>query len=422
MVFMPTQNSSRKTVPESRTPFWWLRWVPAIVVIFLILKFLHLFFSLALVPILASFALAYMLNPLVTELVRRGLTRSLATICTLVLVTLAIVALLKFVIPELMEQGVVASQNVLRTFTPEKAAQHRAMFRRYSPVLDRLMGNRLEQALRNPVEALGSPAVWIAGGLTGFLATAVASLDLILVPFFVYYILLEFGGWRTQLEDLIPPRFRDTFRRLFDEVGKILEAYVRGQFLISLIMVGLYGVAFALLEVPAWAGIAIVAGLLNIVPYVGTGLGLFLALLFTITDSGLSWRIAGVVGVFTFVQMIEGYFLTPRIIGARLSLHPMAVFLALLIGGKLFGLLGVILAVPTIAVAKVFFLFFRELYQGSHFYHAGNIPSADAPSEILEERLADAADTVLSEQQDLSFNDSASNKPSALNLKLTEKI
>jgi predicted PurR-regulated permease PerM len=185
-----------------------------------------------------------MLNPLVTTLVKRGLTRSLATICTLALVTLAGVAVLKFVIPDLMEQGVIASQNLLRTFTPENAAQHRATFRRYSPVLDRLMGNRLEQALRNPVEAIGSPAAWMAGGLSGFLATAVASLDLLLVPLFVYYILLDFSGWRRQGEELIPPRFRDTFRRLFDEVGKILETYVRGQLLISLIMVGLYGVDF----------------------------------------------------------------------------------------------------------------------------------------------------------------------------------
>jgi predicted PurR-regulated permease PerM len=395
---MPLQNSFPKRSPASRNPFWWLRWVPTIVLIFLALKFLYLFFSMALVPILASLALAYMLNPLVTTLVKRGLTRSLATICTLALVTLAGVAVLKFVIPDLMEQGVIASQNLLRTFTPENAAQHRATFRRYSPVLDRLMGNRLEQALRNPVEAIGSPAAWMAGGLSGFLATAVASLDLLLVP------LLDFSGWRRQGEELIPPRFRDTFRRLFDEVGKILETYVRGQLLISLIMVGLYGVAFALLDVPAWAGIAILAGLLNIIPYVGTGLGLFLALIFTLTDSGLSWRLAGVLGVFTFVQVIEGYFLTPRIIGTRLSLHPMAVFLGLLVSGKLFGLLGVILAVPTIAVGKVFFLFFRELYQGSHFYHAGNIHPAEAPSEILEERLAEAADTVLSEQQSLSSN------------------
>lgn len=391
-----TKNNTPPTT-ELRSPFWWLRWVPMIIFLFVLLKFLQVFFSLALIPILASLFLAYMLNPLVVILTKRGLSRSLATIGTLLLVTLASFALLKFVIPDLLEQGSIASQNLLRTLTPENAAQQRLVLRRYSPVLDHLIGSRVEQLLGNPVEAIGSPTLW-AGGLSSFLATAAASLDLLLVPFFVYYILIDFAAWRAQLEDLIPPRFRSTFSRLFDEVGRILETYIRGQLLISLLMVGLYGVGFLLFDVPAWAGIAVLAGLLNIVPYVGTGLGVILALAFTLSDSGLSWQLAGVGGVFAVVQIIEGYFLTPRIIGARLSLHPLAVFLGLLIGGKLFGLLGIILAVPTIAVAKVFVLFLRELYQGSYFYHAGEIHPAQASRDVLEDRLADAADSVLAEQ------------------------
>ncbi len=394
-------NKNRPKPPEPLSPFWWLRWVPTIILIFVALKFLHVFFSLALAPILASFALAYMLNPLVTQLTKRGLSRAFATLTTLLLVLLATIALLKFVVPDLIEKGGIASQNLTKTLTPEYAAQQRVLLRRYSPLLDRVIGPRVEQILRNPVEAMGSPALWAVGGLSGFFATAVASLDLLLVPLFVYYILLDFAAWRNQWEDLIPPRFRDTFSRLFDEVGRILEAYVRGQLLISLIMVGLYAIGFVIFDVPAWAGIAVLAGMLNIIPYVGTGLGLVLALAFTLSDGGLGWRLAGVGGVFVVVQFIEGYLLTPRIIGARLSLHPMAVFLGLLIGGKLFGLLGIILAVPTIAIAKVFFLFLRELYQGSHFYHAGDIHPAEAPSEVLEERLAEAADTVLAEQTNI---------------------
>jgi predicted PurR-regulated permease PerM len=298
----------------------------------------------------------------------------------------------------LSEQIRPTDQKIMREFTPENAARQRRLLRRYSPVLDRIMGERVEGVLRNPAEALGSPALWAVGGLWGFFATALASLDLLLVPFFVYYILIDFGGWRNELEDLIPPRFRDTFSRWFDEVGRILKTYVHGQLLIALVMVVIYGVGFAALRVPAWAGVAALAGLLNIVPYVGTGLGLIFAVAFTLADGGSIWRTAGVVGVFAAVQTIEAYMLTPRIIGTRLRLHPMAVFLGLLIGGKLFGLLGIILAVPTIAVSKVFLMFFRELYKGSHFYHAGDIHPAEALSEFLEERLAEAADTVLAEQ------------------------
>ena len=81
-----------------------------------------------------------------------------------------------------------------------------------------------------------------------------------------------------------------------------------------------------------------------------------------------------------------------------MNLHPMAVFLGMLIGGKLFGFLGIILAVPTIAVAKVFLMFLRELYMQSYFYHAGDIRAHETPSEVMEERLSDAADTVLTVQ------------------------
>jgi predicted PurR-regulated permease PerM len=405
-VLMADQKSWFKPrASELRSPFWWLRWVPAIVLIILALEFIYIVGSVALAPVLASFALAYLLNPLVQRLEKVGLTRSVATICTLLLLALSLITILTFIIPGLLEQGAEAGQKILREFTPERAAHQRAWLRRYSPLLDRIAGARIEQVLRNPAEALGSPALWAVGGLSGFFATAVASLDLLLVPFFVYYILRDFRRWRNELEDLIPPRFRDTFSRLFDEVGRILETYVRGQLLIALIMVVLYSLGFAALSVPAWAGIALLAGLLNIVPYVGTALGLILAAAFTLADGGGVWRIAGVAGVFTAVQTIEGYLLTPYIIGTRLSLHPMAVFLGLLIGGKLFGLLGLILAVPTIAIAKVFFMFLRELYKGSYFYHAGDIHPAAAPSEVLEERLAEAANTVLAEQDSAQNSD-----------------
>ena len=132
------------------------------------------------------------------------------------------------------------------------------------------------------------------------------------------------------------------------------------------------------------------------IPYVGTAFGFVLAAAFVARP----WRRAsgnsvGLVGVFVAVQSAEGYYLTPRILGSRLSLHPMAVFLGLLIGGKLFGLLGIILAVPTLAIAKVFVAFVVELYKGSSFYGGEDaLPLATSG----EERLADAADTVLANQ------------------------
>ncbi len=385
-------------LPEERSPLAWLRWVPTVVVSVLILYFLYVVGRVAIVPVLASFALAYLLNPIVYQGEKRGLSRTMAAIVAILVVTFAVTAFLAFVIPDLWAESTDASQKIARNFTPENAARQRAMLKRYWPGVERIAGDKFEQVLSDPAVAIGSTALEAGGGESGVQAILISSLDLLLVPFFVFYILVDFSNWRDSSEGLIPPRFRDPFSRLFDEAGRILESYVRGQLLIGIIMAVFYAIGFGLLGVPAWAGIAALAGLLNAIPYVGTLLGIILACGFTLADGGGLWNIGAIIGIFIAVQSIEGYILTPRILGGRLNLHPMAVFLGLLIGGKLFGLLGVILAIPAIAIAKVFFKFLRELYQGSYFYHAGDIHPAEAPSENLEERLAEAADTVLAEQ------------------------
>jgi predicted PurR-regulated permease PerM len=383
---------------EQRSPLWWLRWVPAVVVIVLLLNLLYVVGRLALVPVLASLALAYLVNPIVYQIEKRGLSRPVAAVAALLIVTLVAAGFLLFIIPGLWEQSIAVGTNLMVFFTPQNALRQRAALRRYSPGLERVAGDRIERFIRDPSGVLGSPSTWFAGGLSDFFHSAAASVDLLLVPFFVYYILVDFGAWRDSFEDFIPPRFRDPFERLFDEVGRILQAYVRGQLLIAMLMGALYAIGFVLLQVPAGAGIAILAGFLNTIPYIGTLFGIILATSFTMAAGAGFWRVGGVLGVFVAVQMIEGYFLTPRILGGRMSLHPMAVFLGMLIGGKLFGFLGIILAVPTIAVAKVFLMFLRELYKQSYFYHAGDITAHETPSELLKERLADAADTVLIEQ------------------------
>ncbi len=393
----------------------------------IILYFLYVVGSVAIVPMLVSFALAYLLNPIVYQAEKRGLSRTMSSIVAILVVALVITAFMAYVVPDMWAESTKAGSKIAENFTPENAVRQRAVLKRYSPALEKVAGDKIEKFLSDPtafynenMTTATTTTVDENGNLTAtsgsnsvILSTLVSSLDLLLVPFFVFYILIDFQKWRDALEDLIPPRFREPFSRLFDESGRILESYVRGQLLIGAIMAVFYAIGFWFLGVPAWAGIALIAGLLNAVPYVGTILGIILAGGFTIAGGGGVWDIAAVLGVFVGVQTLEGYVLTPRILGGRLNLHPMAVFLGLLIGGKLFGLLGVILAIPAIAIGKVFFKFLRELYQASHFYHAGDHHPADAPSENLEDRIAEAADTVLAEQVSKGKEDEEETAPTA---------
>lgn len=385
--------------------------MPTVVISALILYFLYVIGSVAIVPVFASFAVAYLLNPIVIQGEKRGLSRTVSAIIAILLVSLGITAFLAYVVPDLWTESTQAGEKIAEKFTPENAARQRNWLKRYSPALERVAGDRIELFLSDPVKFYdenmtttttavdeNGTTVAVKKGPTLY-STIVSSLDLLLVPFFVFYILIDFRRWRDYLEDLIPPRFRQPFSRLFDESGQILESYVRGQLLIGLIMAVCYAVGFWFLGVPAWAGIALIAGFLNAVPYVGTILGFILAGGFTYAHGGNIWDVVSVLGVFVAVQSLEGYYLTPKILGGRLNLHPMAVFLGLLIGGKLFGLLGFILAVPSIAVGKIFLKFLRELYIDSYFYHGGRVNPDDVPSDNIEERIAEAAETVLADQE-----------------------
>jgi predicted PurR-regulated permease PerM len=398
---------------ETRSPIWWFRWVPTVVISALVLYLIYRVGTVVIVPLLASIALAYLLHPVVLRIERFRISRSVASVLSIVAVFLAIAAFFSYVVPDLWAQSSRAGQNIAESFTPENAARQRAFVRRFSPALERVAGDKIEQFLSDPVtfynENVAEPTpatIDEEGKITAarsngaaVFSTIIASLDLLLVPFFVFYFLIDFPRWRDSAEDLIPPRFREPFSRLFDESGRILQAYVRGQMLIGLIMAACYAIGFWFLGVPAWAGIAMIAGLLNAIPYIGTILGIILAGSFTLANGGGVWGLAGVLGVFAAVQTLEGYILTPKILGGRLNLHPMAVFLGLLVGGKLFGLLGMILAIPLIAIGKVFLQFGRELYQTSHFYKYGTEEMPSSPPDKVEEKIADAADTVLAEQE-----------------------
>ncbi|MBA2378982.1 MAG: AI-2E family transporter [Blastocatellia bacterium] len=401
-----------------RSPFWWFRWVPTVVVSAITLYILYVVGSVVVVPLLASVALAYLLNPLVVQLEKRGMSRVIAAAAALFLVTAAIVGFLAYIVPDLWTQGSRAGAQVIESFTPENAERQRAWLRRYSPALERMAGNQIEQFLGDPrqfyADNIDPPKAKIdeegnivqSTGSRAIVDYLISGFDLLLVPFFVFYILVDFRRWRDSLEDLIPPRFREPFSRLFDESGRILESYVRGQLLIGLIMAVFYGIGFYLVGVPAWAGIALIAGLLNAIPYFGTVIGFLLAAGFTLAQGGGTWELAGVLGVFVAVQSLEGYILTPKILGGRLNLHPMAVFLGLLVGGKLYGLLGMVLAIPTIAIGKVFLKFLRELYESSYFYTA-KTPNegANGSDNDIETKIADAADTVLAEQKSEDVED-----------------
>jgi predicted PurR-regulated permease PerM len=148
-------------------------------------------------------------------------------------------------------------------------------------------------------------------------------------------------------------------RGLALEIGRTLAVYVRAQILITAILTAVFAVGFALLALPFWYLLAPVCGLLNFIPRFGALAALLIGALAGLAAGFSLARMAALVGVFAVAFAVEGFWLTPWLLGRRLNLRPSLVFLALLAGGALFGFVGLLVAVPVLAVALAVYRFFK---------------------------------------------------------------
>jgi len=196
--------------------------------------------------------------------------------------------------------------------------------------------------------------------------------NLILIPVALFYLLMDWKGFVARLVELVPPRLRGSYDSFMAEADGVLGQYLRGQLLVMLILAVYYSVGLGLFGLDVALPIGIFTGLAIFVPYVGFGLGLALATLaglleFAVND-GPARVLVMVAVVYGLGQLIESFFLTPRLVGERIGLHPLVVIFALLAFGQLFGFVGVLIALPASAVLLVAVRRMRVRYLGSGLY------------------------------------------------------
>jgi predicted PurR-regulated permease PerM len=142
-------------------------------------------------------------------------------------------------------------------------------------------------------------------------------------------------------------------RSLAGGVIRLLYKWVKGQFVVAGIMVAVYSAAFYLLHVPLWFLVAFLCGVLHLVPLFGPILGMIIPVAAVMLGGGGAFQVLGVLGVYVFAQAVESFYITPKILGAELRMRPLLVFVAGLLGGMMFGFIGLLLAVPVLAVAML---------------------------------------------------------------------
>ena len=334
-----------------------------------------LFYLLApvLTPFIAAALLAYMGDPLADRLQKFKIPRTLAVFLVF-LITFLVLALLLLLLGPLVRTQVGALFQAL----PDIAHRFEQV---WLPTLLQWMnvesgdnvGFGAFLARYSDLVGSWSGTILLSVGKSGG-ALAAAVLTLFLTPILTFYMLRDWDSLMLHLSALIPASQRKTILELARETDSVLSAFLRGQVLVMLALAIIYSAGLSLVGLEFAIAIGVVSGLVSFVPYLGFVFGITLAGLTVALEPDPFWQIIGVITTFTVAQLIEGSFLTPKLVGDRIGLHPVLVIFAVAAGGQLFGFFGILLALPAAAVLSVLIRFAYHRYLKEH-------PELDAEPE-----------------------------------------
>ena len=325
-------------------------------------------------PFLAGFVIAYLLDPVTDRLVRRGVSRWLATTLVLSLFLAAIAGLVLATAPIVQaqfEQLIVSLPTIIDSVRPWIDEWGR---RTGTPV----------SASAVPTQLIERALAWLTGLAGGILAGGLAFFNIlslvVVAPVVAFYLLRDWNTVTGRIANWWPRRYDATIRDLLAQADGALSGFVRGQFIVCICLAVLYAIGWGAIGLDYFIVLALLAGLLGFVPFVGPFFGVAMSVLVAIGQYGLDPTMIGLVLlVFVIVQIIEGSVLTPNLIGNRIGLHPVWVLFAIFAGGELMGVVGIFLAVPIAAVTGVLARWLLTQYLGSRFYRIEAAPQQPPP-------------------------------------------
>ncbi|MBU3618251.1 AI-2E family transporter [Polynucleobacter sp. JS-Fieb-80-E5] len=321
-------------------------------------------------PFLAAFILAYILRPAFLWMEGRRAPAAVAAALSVVLGLAVVIAIVSLFIgllkteiplikaqlpdwiantqawlgPKLAEFHINVDWGTLKTAASQKISEH------ISDNADSLMTTTFNTVLMS-----GSSVI------TGFVNS-------VLIIFVMFYLLIDWTHFFGLVKTLVPLRAQDTITHLAMHTDGLLSQYLRGMIIVISIMSVFYSISLSVIGIKGAVALGVFTALMIVIPYIGIALGFSLAIVSAILQFGVGPELVGVLIVFGIGQLLEGFFLTPRLVGERIGLHPVAVLFALLLFGNLFGFFGVLLALPISAVSLVLVQYFWSVYTQSSWY------------------------------------------------------
>ena len=380
----------QKDEKNKRTSFFW-RWflnnkiVTSLLIILLCLLIIFMLTKLSAVfkpfwefigvvglPLILSGLLYYILNPIVDYLEKRKIKRIWGIILLFILIVVLFVWGAIVLVPKV--------QNQLTSFIENVPAYWEILREKFDeiteiPIFHRFHGS-VESSLENLFESISHLVKNISlntvQGIGSFVGTVTnIVLAVVTTPFILFYLLKDGKKLPGYMIQFVPTKARCSTRKILSDINKQVSQYVRGQLLVALTVGILFGIGFSIIGLDYAITLGILAGFLNLIPYLGSFLAAIPAVLLGII--GGPFLLIKVAIVFTIEQTIEGRLVSPLVLGNKMDIHPVTIVFILLTSGKLFGIAGMILGIPVYAAFKVVILHLFEWYkQVSHLYEEEN--------------------------------------------------
>jgi predicted PurR-regulated permease PerM len=322
-----------------------------------------------LTPFLFGAFLAYLADPLVVKLHERGLKRSVSATIVFFGLLVILIILILLLIPLVQNQAADLPNVIPNTLTWLQTNVLPWLKEHVGLDEGTLNTDTLKSMLSdNFTQASGAANSLLKTVLHSGVKLAEWTINLILIPVVMFYLLLDWNKVITGIHNLIPRKYEPRAVKLAKESDEVLSAFFRGQLIVILVLSVLYSVGLSLLGLQIGIIIGVSAGLMSIVPYLGFIVGVVIASIAAAVQFGTFPSVLLVWLVFGAIHLFENMFLTPKLVGDRIGLHPVAVIFAILAGGTLFGFVGVLLALPVASVIMVWVRYLHQRYRRSNLY------------------------------------------------------
>ena len=321
-----------------------------------------------LLPFILAFLISYLLSPLVDFLEKKKLPRSLATILVLLCFISIFIVIIAYLSPMVKDQ-VTAFIAYIPKYSKFIMAKVVPTLHEKINLLNPYIADKAKSALEDSTSSFLSYLGYLITSIfkSGFALVNILSF-IFISPIISFYTIRDWNKIRDKFYDLFPGKHKKVIIQQFRKINIVLANFLRGQTMVCLFLAAFYSIGLTITGLEFGLFIGLATGILCFIPYIGVISGAVVAITLAFIQFSSIKSVIYVALVFIIGQFIEGNFITPKIVGEKVGLHPIVIFLALFSGGTLFGFIGVLFAIPIAAIFGVVIGFLTQLYKDSSYY------------------------------------------------------